>query len=93
MDTPEIEKLEKLEEEEDRDVDSAVTNDVRDLQLNVPRHEEVTRDEARYEWKAASRKLSSLCCCCSDWMLRISSSARIISLALIGSEYECTTIY
>ena len=40
-----------------------------------PRYEEVTRDEARYEWISASRKLSSLCCCYSDWTLRISSSA------------------
>ena len=37
---------------------------------------------------SGDRKSSSLCCCCSDWMLRISSSARNILLALIGCEQE-----
>ena len=80
MDIPELEKLEKPEEEEVHEVDSAVTklNDVRDLQLKEPGHEEVTRNEARHELISTRRKLSSLCCCCSDWMLRISSSSRIL---------------
>ena len=78
MDIPELEKLEKPEEEEVHEVDSAVTklNDVRDLQLKEPGHEEVTRNEARHELISTRRKLLSLCCCCSDWMLRISSYAR-----------------
>ena len=29
-----------------------------------------------FEWRLDSRKLSSLCSGCSDWMLRISSSVR-----------------
>ena len=79
MDIPELEKLEKPEEEEVHEVDSAVTklNDVRDLQLKEPGHEEVTRNEARHELISTRRKLLSLCCCCSDWMLRIWSPDRI----------------
>lgn len=47
MDTQEVE-LEKLKksEEEDQEVASAVTEDVKDLRLNEPGHEEAKQDEA-----------------------------------------------
>ena len=34
------------------------------------------RTDCEHDWRLASRKLSSLCCSCSDWMLKISSSVR-----------------
>ena len=34
----------------------------------------VIRTDGRHDWRLASRELPSLSCCCSDWMLKISSS-------------------
>ena len=49
-----------------------------DLNESLPRREKAfpVRTNGGHEWRSASRKLSFLCCCCSDWILRISTSVR-----------------
>ena len=49
--------------------------------------------DGRHEWRSASHKSSSLCLCCSDWMLRISSSVQnnLVSFDWFRTEAEHTT--
>ena len=48
-----------------------------DLNESLPWRAKVVRTDGGHEWRLASRTLSSLrSSCCSDWMLKISSSVR-----------------
>ena len=37
---------------------------------SLPRSSQAVRTDGGHEWRLASRKLPSLCCCCSDWKLK-----------------------
>ena len=57
------------------------------------RSSQAVRMDGGHAWRSAGRKLSSLCCCCSDWMLRKTSSVQnnLVSSDWLRTGAEHTT--
>ena len=60
-------------------------NHFHEEQIHSP---QTVRMDGEHEWRSGSRKLSSLCFCCYDWMWESRVPCEIFLLALIGSEQE-----